>query len=114
MTKIDQRIALAEARGWTKVELYEDNAGPPIWHGNPPADFIGRNKYDTTLTQITLDEMFIVEKELLAQSIYTYRAYVSILYQVMSKERDDASLLVHATAWQKCEAVLRLLGDWKE
>lgn len=27
---------LAVCLGWTKIELYEDNQGPPIWHGFPP------------------------------------------------------------------------------
>lgn len=31
-----QRIAIAEVCGWTKVEWYEDNAGPPLLHGFPP------------------------------------------------------------------------------
>ena len=31
--------AIAAHLGWTKIYLYEDNAGPPIWCGMPPASF---------------------------------------------------------------------------
>lgn len=31
------RVKCAEAMGWTEIELYEDNQGPPILHGYPPS-----------------------------------------------------------------------------
>lgn len=31
-----RRILSAEGLGWTRIEWYEDNAGPPILHGFPP------------------------------------------------------------------------------
>ncbi len=39
----DINIAIAEHLGWTKIELYEDNAGPSFWCGTPPV-LVGLSK----------------------------------------------------------------------
>lgn len=37
MTDEQLRVRIAEACGWTRIEWYEDNQGPPILHGYPPS-----------------------------------------------------------------------------
>lgn len=36
MNKDQTNIAIVEYLGWTKIEFYEDNAGPSFWCGIPP------------------------------------------------------------------------------
>lgn len=37
MTPEELRIRCAELDGWRNVYLYEDNAGPSMWVGDPPS-----------------------------------------------------------------------------
>ena len=36
MEKHEINIEIAKKLGWTKIEFYEDNAGPSFWCGAPP------------------------------------------------------------------------------
>lgn len=43
------RVMIAPLVGWLNVHWYEDNAGPPILCGDPPATYKKRHKYDSAV-----------------------------------------------------------------
>lgn len=102
-----QRIAIAEACGWTKVH-YEAGHKPP--YGNPPGKGIGRSlpNYLNDLNAVHEAEMVLTEEQ---RSIYCYHLLPN---KEQAFEREDVWIGAHATSAQRAEAFLRTLNLWKE
>lgn len=99
----EQRIAIAEACGWTEVK-----SG---WSGQQIFGY--QRKTDGYVTRVPdylndLNAMHEVEKILTPGPWHTYEYKLGMICK-----RDGMSF-VHATASQRAEAFLRTLGLWKE
>jgi hypothetical protein len=107
MTEQEQRIAIAEVRGWYDI-------GEPTWNrrvlgrlGQGPLRNIPDYPQD-------LNAMHEAEKVLTEKHV---RSYAFILAQVLDTiptvDLDDQFLNIHATAAQRAEAFLRTFNLWK-
>lgn len=108
MTEERQRIAIAEACGWTRVEYpwgYLPNGSSP-YEGtkipNYPADLNAMHEAVLTLDRRTLD----------------YSNYCSHLQQIVavenSKSDKPGTQAIDATAAQRAEAFLKVIGRWED
>jgi hypothetical protein len=99
MNKEQQRIAIAEACGWTKCPRCDD----PRCAYNIAPDYLN-----------DLNAMHEAEKVLGEKQI---RSYAFTLAQVLDTsptvDLDDQFLNIHATAAQRAEAFLRALNLWE-
>lgn len=114
MTPDEQKIAVAEAVGWTNIGfsgLYDG------WHGLRPngkyeerSDWSYLPDYDDDL-----NAMHEAEKHLLRVQVADYARN---LRQVTLRDALDGTeyywRIIHATAAQRCEAFLKTIGKWKE
>lgn len=130
MTPEKIRIAMAEACGWTRVEWYEDNSGPPILHGFPPTqvgysatgDWQAITKEHTSHVPNYPEDLNAVHeaektldrvKDLLPEAApdAPFTQYDRYWGELGATCKGD---VVHATAAQRCEAFLRTVGKWEE
>jgi hypothetical protein len=109
MNKEKQRIAIAEACGWTKCRLAIKGAGGPERkkspYGVPP-----RRGYNVSLPNYTqdLNSMQEVEK---AMNNNDWWRFVEYLTNICG---GGIALGISATAAQRAEAFLRTIGKWEE
>lgn len=112
MTSEAQRIAIAQACGWTGVHWYEDNAGPPILSGIPPTSFkeTGRKEktYGGTVPDYLNDLNAMHEAEKVLPTLQRG------LYRDILVDFAGNSYACFATATQRAEAFLRTLNLWRD
>lgn len=117
MTEEEQRIAIAEAYGWS-------------WHNRSPR--YGRQSVkswyykntnrvvfnDGDLPDYLNDLNAIHDAEKVLTSLVQQQTYISRLRQLTDPQSPDAYsqgfLTAHATAAQRAEALLRTIGKWKD
>lgn len=110
MTPEAQRIAIAEACGWT--HYHADLWVPPIVTGDPDFSELQCDAIPDYPTD--LNAMHEAEKVLPSTERDKYWVYLS---QIVNREHRMAStswLCVNATAAQRAEAFLRTIGKWEE
>ena len=110
MTPEKQRIAIAEACGWTKCRLAINGAGAPE-RGKSPYGVPPRRGYEVSLPNYTqnLNAMHEAEKVL-----WDTGKAMEFTNQLVGIADDHLMCLSHATAGQRAEAFLRVLGLWEE
>ncbi len=127
MNTVKQKLAIAEAHGWTGIEDYSGplmmSAGSYI-RGYPPhiTPMIGK-KVDLPDYLNDLNEMHEAEKTLnhltplydctLIQTI-SDGEFDMRKHPIASMHYVDALLGIHATASQRAEAFLKTIGKWVE
>ena len=102
-----QRIAIAEACGWTKCRLAIKGAGAPE-RGKSPYGVPPRRGYEVSLPNYTqdLNAMHEAEKVIMhADLLFEYGMHISTDH--------DYEHLLRATAAQRAEAFLRTIGKWE-
>jgi hypothetical protein len=101
MTPEAQRIAIAEACGWTNIGwngVYKD------WLGSRPNE--GRDTYPIPDYLNDLNAMAAAESIIIKAGAQTIRLYEDALQKFVAN-------IVFATAAQRAEAFLRTLNLWK-
>lgn len=102
MTDEAQRIAIAEACGWTEVRQEFIS-----FYGRNPGNNVTRLQLPDYLND--LDAMHEAEKTLKEPQ---RTVYLNHLYG--EEEADNEWKQVHATARQRAEAFLRTVGKWED
>ena len=108
MTEEQQRIAIAEFRGWTEISIR------CMW-GLPPGEFdCGTEDCLKHLPDYLndLNAMHEAEKMLDANQRTTYRAHLACMFT--DHPDDGMRFAITATAAQRSEAFLRTIGKWVE
>jgi hypothetical protein len=107
MTNEAQRIAIAEACGWTDIRAQKIGNDHDLWGAKDGR----RNRIPNYLND--LNAMHEAEKVLTEKQV---RSYAFTLAQVLDTsptvDLDDQFLNIHATASQRAEAFLRTLNLW--
>ena len=115
----DINRACAELCGWTGIHLYEDDAGPSFWSGEPPEDYwktqpphlkAMRKGYGTTLPRFTesLDAAQMAFRALAKEQ------QLGAAFQLCGLSTKHGGLIaMSATPTQWCESILRAAGRWK-
>ena len=130
MTPEAMNIATAEHLGWTKIELYKDNAGPSFWCGIPPLQVgVGKDgeweavraKHSKGIPNYSgdLNAMHEVEKVLSEKELARYAQFIigmtrHALGLPGHESHYPIPFVIRATAAQRAEAFLRTVGKWKE
>jgi len=114
MTPESQRIAVAEACGWT---LCHNTGGLPC--GVPPGFIHEENSRQVPDYLNDLNAMHEAEKVLSAGQINTYLGHLYKYAKVATADSNPweiivARVAVHATAAQRAEAFLRTLNLWDD
>lgn len=118
MTPEAQRIALAEACGWTEIRLYYP-AYNSVEKDEPPIGMLNGEESELPDYLGSLDAIAGAEKALLT-TIQLESNYIIQLQSVcMADEprntfREAFRSAYRATAPQRCEALLRTIGKWEE
>lgn len=111
MTPEQQRIAIAEACGWTDCRLAIKGAGggtrTATAHGKPP-----KRNYEAACPNYAgcLNAIHEAEKALADLDLYRRFLYLVVLNDPTNKSNEPA----WATASQRTEAFLRTIGKWVE
>ena len=116
-----QRIAIAEACGWTKCRLAIKGAGAPE-RGKSPYGVPPRRGYEVSLPNYTqdLNAMHEAEKVLVNDQRINF---IDNLLDVLGlnlgpggwdMDFDSVWQITHATVPQRAEAFLRTIGKWEE
>ena len=112
MSPEQQRIAIAEACGWTEIEVVE---------GMPFGILDSRTDESPRLVPDYLNDlnaMHEAEKYLAGYPSKEWDNYIMDLHAVTqytpSGKLSEIACITHATAAQRAEAFLRTLGLWKE
>ena len=110
MSPDSQRIAIAEACGWTKCRLAIKGAGAPE-RGKSPYGVPPRRGYEVSLPNYTqdLNAMHEVEDGLPAGKWTRYCQYLAEFGQGSVR-----FVSVHSNAAQRAEAFLRTIGKWED
>jgi hypothetical protein len=112
MTNEQQKIALLEWAGWRRKIIVLN--GPLCWHdpeGKPKAWL----DQDYLLPNLdSLDVLATFEEKMAEQDGLLCIDYVNHLLQLPGGGRASRYGLVHATAAQRLEALVRALGLWRE
>ncbi len=113
-----QRIAIAEACGWTKCRLAIKGAGAPERGPSPYGIPPGRN-YEAAVTpyERDLNAMHEAEKVLTKESqCARYAGEIAAIVKGYAHEPflGVQSYIWHSTAAQRAEAFLKTLNLWKE
>lgn len=121
-----QRIAIAEALGWTQIMTYRD--GPPMGV-TPEGDWWKQiPDYLNDLNACREFELFLMDLPRFRDGgrfdIDGYHEYCGHLWRIVAKKPSDAYYhysdlgayeeVVSATAAQRCEAFLKTLSLWRE
>ena len=109
MSPEKQRVAIAEARGYTHVRIIKSIDGSPdIGIGHHPTEPHSVPDYLNDL-----NAMHDAEKVLFCDK-WKWLAYVNNLNEMPSLQDEWLCVSIHAAAAQKAEAFLRTLGLWTE
>ena len=112
MTPEQQRIAIAEACGWTAREDIENFWRAVDASGNMTHELwmSERNVWSAGIPNYLndLNAMHDAEKTL------TDKAHEEFRLNLYDLIRDDSRLIVSSTASQRAEAFLRTIGKWEE
>ena len=117
MNEDNQKIAIAEACGWTKCRLAIKGAGAPE-RGKSPYGVPPRRGYEVSLPNYTQDLNAMHE----AEKVLTYEQaeeFVEQLYLADQKNNLAENPppwrfnVASATAAQRAEAFLRTIGKWE-
>jgi len=111
-----QRIAIAEACGWsmyhpTKKTRNEGRANYPHWISPPPPEFSDEGLDYPPDYLNDLNAMHEAEKVILDKDDGTWGVYV---YELGEIGRTSVLPRIHTTAAQRAEAFLRTIGKWEE
>ena len=118
MNEDNQKIAIAEACGWTKCRLAIKGAGAPE-RGKSPYGVPPRRGYEVSLPNYTQDLNAMHE----AEKVLTYEQaeeFVEQLYLADQKNNLAENPppwrfnVASATAAQRAEAFLKAIGKWVE
>jgi hypothetical protein len=103
MTDEQINVAIAKASGWKNLHSHPLN--PTVWTGDEPLDD-GRYLPYTQIPDYCndLNAMHEAEKTL---NVERWQLYAAFLFKATSRPQ-------HATARQRAEAFLRMLGKWEE
>lgn len=113
MTAEEQRIAIAEACGWTEI----------IPHMGEYVGRLGNHSYGKRIPDYLNDLNAMHEAERVLIKSGKWEAYKIEIWKIFTSspqfvERETGKLYgaddIHATAAQRAEAFLRTLGKWKE
>lgn len=112
MTKQKQRIAIAEACGWTFTK-YPDNT---IWPTNPKGKFGIDTAGNTIEYPNYLHDLNAMHE---AENIFWEVDSTEDLWNVYTMHlnkicKRDSNCSIRATATQRAEAFLRTIGKWKD
>jgi hypothetical protein len=110
MNEEKQRIAIAEACGWTACRIGGAGAGGCVDRPGRPIGTPPKRKYICELPDYLNDLNAMHEAE---KHLQHYGVFADQLAIVMKQPRQSI-LLIHATAAQRAEALLRTLGKWEE
>ena len=115
MSPDSQRIAIAEACGWTKCRLAIKGAGAPE-RGKSPYGVPPRREYEVSLPNYTQDLNAMHEAEKVLPDGHTYWEFIRILDDIVKHgpHIDYVADRASATAAQRAEAFLRTIGKWKD
>jgi len=117
MKNKEQRIAIAEACGWTEIK---HNPTTDLWYGTPPKDH--KPVWDVILPNYLndLNAMHEAEKMLDGNQQINFACYLTQpvrdeIYEVMPNDLRYTVCYpaLHSTAAQRAEAFLRTLNLWK-
>lgn len=123
MNQEKQRIAIAEACGWTNIRIVSDGTNPNIHPSSRPKHLRGTPPPPKTYAyQITppdylndLNAMNEAEMTIDSYKRMDFRDYLVDMIQNDGFTEDDAhGECVHATAAQRAEAFLRTIGKWED
>ena len=103
MTPEQQRIAIAEACGWTVTH----------WKVNP-FDVIARKDGTEYLLKHLPDYLNDLNAMHEAEKVLVRLQWVSYLRRLQTLCDESVSWPIHATASQRAEAFLRTIGKWEE
>ena len=110
MTPTEQRVALAEWMGWSCIETAEGS----FVYGYPPEGTIVGNTIELPDFLNDLNAVHVAEKKLNpAEGARFYWMLAQVVNPLQMADKIEFDL-VHATAPQRCEALLRCLNLWKE
>ena len=115
MSPDSQRIAIAEACGWTKCRLAIKGAGAPE-RGKSPYGVPPRRGYEVSLPNYTqdLNAMHEVEKVLDPKGKDCgYEYWLRTVCHIPERESAKGRYFYRATAAQRAEAFLRTIGKWE-
>jgi hypothetical protein len=119
--KINQ--AIAEEMGWTKIGFYEDDAGPPFWHGIPPATIgLKGGEWAAKIEEHSKHlPNYFADLNACREMRQTVNEderghYCSLLDATIRQRQTGAGEwdLLDATAPDHCQTFLRLKGKWVE
>lgn len=117
MTIEEQRIAIAEFCGWTKIVMVasnEHNDYVPIGVRPNYSDFPNPDTYDVPDYLHDLNAMHVAEKQAPLQYWLTLGELTAPPEPVEHTVELRIKQVAHATAAQRAEALLRTIGKWKE
>ena len=108
MTPEKQRIAIAEACGWTDIERRDCGADKSDfdWSGRPISSDNPWNRLPNYLNDLNACAEFERNLQAFTELYYT----VNLIYILC----DDRFELITATATQRCEAFLRTISKWED
>lgn len=108
----EQRIEIAKFCGWTNVTVYADENQID---GFMPAP---NTRFWQVVPNYTDDLNAIHEAEKKIINTSTWDGYYRWLVCVMDEDSESdngcqSNIMIHASASQRCEALLRTIGKWK-
>jgi len=106
MSEEEQRIAIADAVGWTGIYY---NQG--VWMGTKPKE--DRDSYHLPDYLHDLNAMHEAEKILMGNNPHFRATYRRLLIDASEDSSDNFQRYWMATAAQRAEAFLKTLGLWK-
>lgn len=115
MTPEAQRIAIAEACGWTKISNDFPDFGAEGVMGLRPNFIHDENREGLPDYPADLNAMHEAEKVLTASQTYDYiSCLVDDTRAGWTDAFEEVFIVAHATAAQRAEAFLRTIGKWVE
>ena len=120
MTEQEQRIAIAEACGWT--DIHEDGGGIVTLGRSPEGqrdwcvpDYLNDlNSLMKAVMTLDRDENIIPEENGFETRMDRYIWMLELVVEVTVAEDDIYEACINATAAQRAEAFLHAIGKWEE
>lgn len=120
MNAVKQRIAIAEACGFTRCHYGVEggigcwDSGPEYWQGLKGKRFQALPDYLSDLNAMHEAEKVLAEDHF-KRTDYTWELQKIVLGDNAQEVRGAATFqIIHATAAQRAEAFLRTIGKWEE